>query len=39
MKRPRDENIDTFDYLPFILNKTLFQSYVDTDDSTYPLDK
>ena len=38
MKRQREKYINVFDYLHFILNKTLFQSYyVDNDDNTYPI--
>ena len=39
MKRLREENIVLFDYLPFILNKTLFQSFVKNGDDTYPLEE
>ena len=39
MKRLREENIALFDYLPFILDKTLFQSFFENDDNTYPLEE
>ena len=39
MKRLREENISLFDYLPFILDKTSFQSFVENDDNTYPLEE
>ena len=39
MKRLRKENISLFDCLPFILDKTLFQSFVENDDNTYPLEE
>ena len=39
MKQLKFENINTFYYLPFILNKTHFQSHVDKDCNIYPLDK
>ena len=39
MKRIREENIALFDYLPFILDKTLFQSFVENDENTYHLEE
>ena len=39
MRMTREENIDSFDCLPFILDKTWFQSFVENNDSTYPLEE
>ena len=39
MKRLREENIALFDCLPFILDKISFQSFVENNDNTYPLEE